>query len=123
MNGKKKEECRKTGLEYLKRVCLGDKANRLQSQISGGEKQRVAIARALVNRPCVILADEPCANLDTSSSKQVLELFTRLNKELGQTIIMVTHEEWHKFYASRVIKLKDGLIEEDKNISKQLPKL
>ena len=117
-NGKSKKECIKTAEFYLQKVGLGDKLYRFESQLSGGEKQRVAIARALANNPKIILADEPCANLDTENSKQILELFRKLNKELNQTILMVTHEEWHKDYVDRIIKLKDGLIAEDKRITK-----
>jgi putative ABC transport system ATP-binding protein len=79
--------------------------------LSGGEQQRVAIARSLVNRPKIVFADEPTANLDSQSAKVVLELFRKLNKELGQTILMVTHEPDDKQYVNRVIWLQDGLIE------------
>jgi putative ABC transport system ATP-binding protein len=70
----------------------------------------LAIARALVNKPKILFADEPCANLDSESSRQVLELFKRLNTELEQTVVMVTHEDWHKEYTNRSIYLQDGLI-------------
>ena len=82
-------------------------------RLSGGEQQRVAIARALVNKPAIVFADEPCANLDTASSKTILDLFARLNSELGQTIVMVSHEDWHRRYFCRVVHLEDGLIERD----------
>ena len=78
---------------------------------TGGEQQRVAIARALINRPKVLFADEPTASLDVASAKVVLELFRRLNKELGQTIVMVTHEPEDEKYVDSVVWLKDGLIE------------
>jgi len=81
--------------------------------LSGGEQQRVAIARALVNRPALLLADEPCANLDTRNSKVILDLFRKLNRDLHQTIVMVSHEEWHKQYFDRIISMKDGVIETD----------
>ena len=82
----------------------------LQHELSGGQQQRVAIAGALVNMPKILFADEPCANPDRKSSRQILELFKRLNEELEQTIVMVTHEDWHVEYTNRSIYLKDGLI-------------
>ena len=82
----------------------------LQHELSGGQQQRVAIARSLVNMPKILFADEPCANPDSESSRQVLELFKRLNTEFEQTVVMVTHEDWHKEYTNRSIYLKDGLI-------------
>lgn len=100
--------------EILAQMDLADKLQALPSQLSGGQQQRVAIARALVGKPKIVFADEPCANLDTHNSEQILELFKRLNKTLGQTIVMVTHEEAHTDYVSRVMKLKDGLIVQDK---------
>ena len=81
--------------------------------MSGGEQQRVAIARALVNNPIILFADEPTANLDSESSLTVLKLFRELNKNIGQTIIMVTHEPDDKKYVDRVIWLKDGIIEKE----------
>lgn len=111
MIGKKRELYLKKSIDILETVGLGERLYHRPHELSGGEQQRVAVARALVNTPKIVFADEPCANLDTESSKQILELFTELNKELGQTIVMVTHEDWHKKYADRVIYLKDGLIE------------
>lgn len=111
MIGKKRELYLKKSIDILETVGLGERLYHRPHELSGGEQQRVAVARALVNNPKIVFADEPCANLDTESSKQILALFTELNKELGQTIVMVTHEDWHKKYADRVIYLKDGLIE------------
>jgi len=104
-------ECTLLCTEILTVVGLGDRINHLPSQLSGGEQQRVAIARALVNRPALLLADEPCANLDTRNSKVILDLFRRLNHDLHQTIVMVSHEDWHRQYFHRVISMKDGVIE------------
>lgn len=102
----------------LSLVGLGDRLEHYPSELSGGEQQRVAIARSLVNNPKVLFADEPTANLDTYSSETVLELFRKLNKELKQTIIMVTHEPDDRQYVDRIIWLSDGLIEKEEKISK-----
>lgn len=103
--------------ELLKVVGLSHRLNHYPSELSGGEQQRVAIARSLINEPKILFADEPTANLDTASAKMILELFQKLNRERGQTIVMVTHEPDDKKYVSRVIWLKDGLVErEEKNI-------
>jgi len=95
----------------LEKVGLGDRLHHLPKEMSGGEQQRVAIARALVNKPLILFADEPTANLDTESSVVILKLFRELNKKIGQTIIMVTHEPDDKKYVDRVIYLKDGIIQ------------
>ncbi|MCD4704032.1 MAG: ATP-binding cassette domain-containing protein, partial [Methanosarcinaceae archaeon] len=102
-------------LEALDKVALKGKHNRIPDELSGGEKQRVAIARAIAKKPDIMFADEPCANLDTGNSKQVLDVFKELNEKHGQTIIMVTHELWHTNYVDRVITLEDGkLISDEK---------
>jgi len=111
VQGKSKELYLRSSRELLETVGLGDRLHHLPQELSGGEQQRVAIARALINKPKILFADEPCANLDTESSRHILELFRKLNEELGQTILMVSHEEWHKKYVDRIIYLKDGLIE------------
>ncbi|MBU2562159.1 MAG: ATP-binding cassette domain-containing protein, partial [Nanoarchaeota archaeon] len=113
MEGKSKKESLRTAKAALEKVGLGDKLNRIPDQLSGGEKQRVAVARAIAKKPRILFADEPCANLDTHTSEQVLEVFKSLNKKFGQTIVMVTHEPWHTKYVSRIIRLKDGLIISD----------
>jgi putative ABC transport system ATP-binding protein len=86
---------------------LSDKADRLPGQISGGEKERVAIARSIVNEPPVLLADEPTGNLDTQTTREIMELLSQLNKE-GMTIIMVTHSPDCAEYAQRVVRVSDG---------------
>ena len=97
--------------ELLTLVGLGERLDHYPHELSGGEQQRVAIARALINEPEIVFADEPTANLDTASARTVLELFAKLNKELKQTIVMVTHEADDKQYVDRVIWLADGVIE------------
>jgi putative ABC transport system ATP-binding protein len=111
VRGAGRNEYTRTAKEILEEVGLTDRADHLQYELSGGEQQRVAIARALVNRPAIVFADEPCANLDTATSKTILDLFARLNRELGQTIVMVSHEDWHRRYFCRVIHLRDGLVD------------
>lgn len=97
--------------EILEIVGLKDRINHYPSEISGGEQQRVAIARSLINQPKTLFADEPTASLDEDSSTIVLDLFCKLNKELRQTIVMVTHEPDDKKYVDRVIWMKDGRLE------------
>ena len=101
-------ERREKALAALKAVGLEQRADHLPNQLSGGQQQRVAIARSLVCDAPIIFADEPTGNLDTKMSIEVMELFTRLNKEMGKTIILITHEPDIAEYASRLIKFKDG---------------
>ena len=108
--GKKKK--RMMAEAALEQVGLSDKAYRLPSQISGGEKERVAIARSIVNEPPVLLADEPTGNLDTKTTREIMELLSQLNKE-GMTIIMVTHSPDCADYAQRIIKVSDGKLSYD----------
>ncbi len=110
--GKKKEEYINAAKEVLEQVGLGKRLHHRPREMSGGEQQRVAIARALINKPNILFADEPTANLDSASSKQILELFQRLNREIELTILMVTHEPDDRKYVSRVIWLKDGELAE-----------
>jgi len=100
----------KRAAELLEIVGLGERLNHYPSEVSGGEQQRAAIARALINNPKILFADEPTASLDAASAKVILELFKRLNREFGQTLVMVTHEPEDEKYVDRVIWLKDGLI-------------
>jgi len=106
-------ERRKRAGEMLEKVGLGSYKRSLPNQISGGQQQRVAIARALVNRPRIILADEPTGNLDTATSREIMTLFTRLNKEDGITVILVTHESDIAAYADRLVRFIDGRIVHD----------
>ena len=101
---------RKRAMEMLTTVGLEERLTHYPNEVSGGEQQRAAIARALINNPKILFADEPTASLDAASAKVVLELFKRLNKDLKQTIVMVTHEPEDEKYVDRVIWLKDGLI-------------
>ncbi|NYT17305.1 MAG: ABC transporter ATP-binding protein, partial [Methanomicrobiales archaeon] len=95
-------------METLEIIGLGKRVTHLQSELSGGEQQRVAIARAIAGRPSILFADEPCANLDTENSRVILDLLAEINKEMGQTIVMVSHEDWHREYFERIIQLRDG---------------
>jgi ABC-type lipoprotein export system ATPase subunit len=97
--------------ELLAKVGLRDRAHHQPSQLSGGEQQRVAIARSLVNRPRVLLADEPTGNLDSRTSEEILEMFEKLNATDGITIVLVTHDPGVARHAQRTIRVKDGLIE------------
>ena len=99
---------REKALAALKAVGLAERAFHLPNQLSGGQQQRVAIARSLVCDAPIIFADEPTGNLDTKMTIEVMELFTRLNKEMGKTIILITHEPDIAEYAGRLIKFKDG---------------
>jgi putative ABC transport system ATP-binding protein len=112
MQGKSKDIARKIAAEALDNVGLQGKHNNLPSQLSGGQQQRVSIARAIAHNPKIIFADEPTANLDTESSRRVIEIFKQLN-EKGQTVIMVTHEEEYSKAAKRIVTLSDGLIVTD----------
>jgi putative ABC transport system ATP-binding protein len=104
-----KKEKREMAEEALSQVGLIDKADRLPNQISGGENERVAIARAIVNEPPVLLADEPTGNLDTKTSREIMELLRRLNQK-GMTIVMVTHSPDCAGYAQRIMRVSDGLL-------------
>jgi putative ABC transport system ATP-binding protein len=108
INGKKKSELKESLNEILEITGLTEKRKAMPNTLSGGQQQRVAIARAVLGNPSIILADEPTGNLDTASSKEVMELFARLNKEKGLTILQVTHSEQCAEYGTRIVKLVDG---------------
>jgi putative ABC transport system ATP-binding protein len=107
-----KEEGRKRSREALELVGLGDRMEHFPSQLSGGQQQRVAIARGLVNRPAILLADEPTGNLDSRTSVEILEVFQKLNDD-GLTIVLVTHEPDIAEFAKRSIHFRDGTIRRD----------
>ena len=107
ITGKKAREQEKMARDVLARVGLTNKADRLPDQLSGGEQERVAIARAIVNKPPILLADEPTGSLDSKTADEIMELLKELNSE-GQTIIMVTHNPEACKYTSRIIQVKDG---------------
>lgn len=106
------DDRKKRAVAMLEQVGLGERLNNTRAQLSGGQQQRVAIARALINDPTVLFADEPTGNLDSKSGEEIMEMFTRLNKE-GRTIILVTHEPDIAAFAHRIIRVKDGQIVED----------
>ncbi|GIL01274.1 MAG: macrolide ABC transporter ATP-binding protein [Alphaproteobacteria bacterium] len=105
---------RRLALAVLDKVGLAGKEGRDPSQLSGGEQQRVAIARAIVSAPQVVLADEPTGNLDTARSREIMELLSRLNRDEGITIIIVTHESDMAAYARRLVHFVDGMIDDDR---------
>jgi putative ABC transport system ATP-binding protein len=99
--------------EVLRKVDLSDRSHHKPNELSGGQCQRVAIARALVNNPSIILADEPTGNLDSKTSHEIMNIFSKIHEE-GNTVVLVTHEEDISNFAKRVIRLRDGLLESDK---------
>ena len=117
--GIKRKEREKTALDYLDNVGLKNWASHLPSELSGGQKQRVAIARAMVSKPKVLLADEPTGALDSNTSSEVMSLIQKINNS-GKTILVVTHEEDIAKMCKRIVKLKDGVIVEDKKIKQKV---
>ena len=110
--GFSKSERNERATEVLTQVGLADRMDHKPNQLSGGQRQRVAVGRALVNKPAIILADEPTGNLDSKTSVEIMGLFNEIHAN-GNTVILVTHEEDIAAYAHRVIRLRDGLIESD----------
>lgn len=106
--------------EALKAVGLAGRENNYSNQLSGGQQQRVAIARSLVNRPAIILADEPTGNLDSRTSVEVMEIFQKLNREQGITLVLVTHEPDIALFTERVVLFKDGRINKDYRVENRL---
>jgi putative ABC transport system ATP-binding protein len=114
------EERKVRAAEALARVGLSDRAHHYPSQLSGGQQQRVAIARALVNRPQILLADEPTGNLDSRTSVEIMEILQQLNEEQGLTVVLVTHEPDIAQYALRALEFRDGRVRRDRVIADRL---
>jgi putative ABC transport system ATP-binding protein len=113
-------ERRERAEEALRIVGLGDRMNHRPNELSGGQQQRVAIARSLVNNPAILLADEPTGNLDSKTGTEIMRLFQRLHRELGLTVIYVTHDPFIARHTERVIRLADGQIAGDEKIEQPL---
>jgi putative ABC transport system ATP-binding protein len=107
-----RKERMERAMEALKKVVLDDRSHHKPNELSGGQIQRVAIARALVNNPSLLLADEPTGNLDSKTSSEVMEIFSKI-QAAGNTVVLVTHEEDIAKYAKRVVRLRDGSVESD----------
>ncbi len=118
-SGVPERERKEAALEAMETVGVADLHDHLPNQLSGGQQQRIAIARSLVNHPSLILADEPTGALDTKTSNDVMVLLTRLNREQGMTILLVTHESDVAAYARRVVTFRDGRIESDRPVGKR----
>ncbi len=115
-SGMSKRERRERASEALVNVGLGDRMDHKPNELSGGQRQRVAVARALVNRPAILLADEPTGNLDTATSEEIMRLFEMLYRR-GNTLLVVTHEEDIAEHARRIVRLRDGDIERDERVA------
>jgi putative ABC transport system ATP-binding protein len=118
-NGLRTSERHQRALEMLELVGLGNRADHHPNQLSGGQQQRVAIARALINRPSILLADEPTGNLDTRTSIEVMGIFQRLNRERGITIVLITHELDIAEYGSRTVSFRDGQVVADRAVTRR----
>ncbi len=118
-NGLKTADRHKRAVEMLTLVGLADRADHHPNQLSGGQQQRVAIARALINTPSIVLADEPTGNLDTRTSIEVMDIFQRLNRERGITVLLITHEMDIAEYGTRVVSFRDGHVVADKPVTRR----
>jgi putative ABC transport system ATP-binding protein len=118
-NGLKTADRHKRAVEMLTLVGLGDRADHHPNQLSGGQQQRVAIARALINTPSIVLADEPTGNLDTRTSIEVMDIFQRLNRERGITVLLITHEMDIAEYGTRIVSFRDGHVVADKPVARR----
>lgn len=116
--GVSSSERKERAMQALIDVGLKDRIHHKPNELSGGQRQRVAIARALVTRPSIMLADEPTGNLDSKTGEEIMTLFNEIH-EKGNTIILVTHEEYIAEHAARIIRLKDGLIEKDEVVNRR----
>ncbi len=110
-------ERHKKAMEVLKAVGLEQRADHHPNQLSGGQQQRVAIARSLINNPSILLADEPTGNLDTRTSIEVMDIFQRLNKERGITVLLITHEHDIAEYGTRIVQFRDGQVIADRPVT------
>ena len=115
----KTAERHKRAMDVLTAVGLGNRADHHPNQLSGGQQQRVAIARALINNPSILLADEPTGNLDTRTSIEVMDIFQRLNRERGITVLLITHELDIAEYGTRIVTFRDGLVVADKPVAER----
>jgi putative ABC transport system ATP-binding protein len=120
--GIRADERRQVALEALTQVGLADRIHHKPNELSGGQRQRVSVARALVNKPSILLADEPTGNLDTKTGNEILSLFDELSRK-GNTLIVVTHEEDVARHARRILRIRDGLIASDEAVHALEPKL
>ena len=110
LNGIPKQDAERKGLDLLELLGLSNRAEHKTDELSGGEQQRVAVARALINSPTILLADEPSGNLDSKNADELHQLFLKLNKEHGQTIVVITHNTVLADLADRKLEMKDGKI-------------
>ena len=108
-----KDEIRKRAMKMIELVGIGDKSDRRPGELSGGQEQRVAIARALVKRPLVVLADEPTANLDSSTAEDIISVMKKMNSEMNTTFVFSTHDKLVEQHAKRIVVLRDGAIHSD----------
>ena len=113
VSGISSKEARRRSLELLEEVGLADRADHLPGELSGGQRQRVTIARALVNRPAIVWADEPTGDLDSETAHEVMDLMTKLNKDSGETFVIVTHSREVGEIADRIVTMRDGLVTDD----------